>query len=121
MKQPAPASTTVRQTPEQAMDAPRGDPRDVERGLDGQARVAAPLDLAEAPYVFDDAGEHALKLGDGAITFQRIVAETQAGGAAEARRTGHGVDAERRRRGYAIPAYERGRAEPLDAVDQPGA
>ena len=56
--QSSPLSTTVRQTPEQAIEAPRSTRGHVIAAGDGQAQVAALLDAADGADVGDDAGEH---------------------------------------------------------------
>ena len=53
-----PVSTTVRQTPSQAIEAPRSMPRDVVGGADPRPQVALPRDRDDLADVGDDAGEH---------------------------------------------------------------
>ena len=56
--QSGPLSTTVRHTPEQAIDAPRSIAGGVVAGGDRDAQVAALLDARDRADVGDDAGEH---------------------------------------------------------------
>ena len=63
--QSAPFSTTVRQQPEQAIEAPIGDRRHVVLGADDEAavaRLAAGRDGGDLADVGDDAGEHGSSL-----------------------------------------------------------
>ena len=75
---PAPFSTTVRQQPEQAIEAPIGDRRHIVLRLDDEAPVAglaAGRDGGDLADVGDDSGEHVRSLGCAMPGFQHVAAE----------------------------------------------